>query len=160
LKQAWTVSNTGKSRVSRFENKLGTSSVGYNRCPVADHLIVFHKSYVRRYEWKQMQWNQNELSQQFLCVAQNAEIYLAEISPKAKGNSAYRNLFDDHLAKFFVFNYLHGRTFLTSREQLVTELHRMLDFSYPGSGAFDAAEFERFRRVYIEQLMSEYTENK
>lgn len=107
-----------------------------------------------------MQWNQNELSQQFLSAAQNAEMYLAEITPKAKDSSAYRYLYDEHLAKFFVFNYLHGRTFLSSRKELVTELHRMLDFSYQGSGAYDTAKFERFRRMYIQQLIAEYSENK
>jgi hypothetical protein len=48
-----------------------------------------------------MQWNKNELSQQFLSAAQNAEMYLAEITPKAKDNSAHRNVYDEHLAKFF-----------------------------------------------------------
>lgn len=105
-----------------------------------------------------MQWNQNELSQQFLSAAQNAEMYLAEITPKAKDNSAYRHLYDEHLAKFFVFNYLHGRTFLSSPKELVIELQRMLNIACPGSGAYDAVEFERFRRLYIQQLMTEYTD--
>jgi hypothetical protein len=60
---------------------------------------------------------------------------------------------------FFVFNYLHGRTFLSSRKELVKELQRMLDFACPGSGAYEAAEFERFRRMYIQRLITEYTEN-
>ena len=107
-----------------------------------------------------MQWNQNELSQQFLCTAQSAEMYLTEITPKARSNSTYRHLYDEYLAKFFVFNYLHGRTFLASREQLVAELGRMLDFTYPKCRAYDAAEFERFRRVYIQQLVTEYIENE
>ena len=64
----------------------------------------------------------NELSQQFLCTAQSVEMYLAEITPKAKSNSTYRHLCDEHLAKFFVFNYLYRRAVLASREQLVTEL--------------------------------------
>ena len=107
-----------------------------------------------------MQWNQNKLSREFLSAAQNAEMYLAEITPKAKVNSAYRHLYDEHLAKFFVFNYLHGRTFLSSPTELVTELQRMLDFGYQNSGAYDAAEFERFRRMYIQHLITEYTKNK
>jgi hypothetical protein len=35
----------------------------------------------------------------------------------------------------------------------------MLDFACPGSGAYEAAEFERFRRMYIQRLITEYTEN-
>jgi hypothetical protein len=102
------------------------------------------------------QWNSNELSKRFLHQAQEAERYLGEVRGKLKQSRAYEHVFDEHMARFYVFNYLHGRTFLETPGQLVAELGSMNRGEIPHDReVFDKARFERHYRAYIEQVMQE-----
>jgi hypothetical protein len=38
-----------------------------------------------------------------------------------KRSRSYEHVFDEHMARFYVYNYLHGRTFLESKR--VAEAH-------------------------------------
>jgi len=69
-----------------------------------------------------MDWDEKALSSEFLTQAQDAERYLGEVRRKVKRNRSYERVFDEHLARFYVFNYIHGRTFLSTRQALLREL--------------------------------------
>jgi hypothetical protein len=60
-------------------------------------------------------WNPEDLSVRYRHQAEDAERYLAEVRRKVKGNRSYEHVFDQQVARFYVFNHLHGRTFLESR---------------------------------------------
>jgi hypothetical protein len=66
-------------------------------------------------------WNSEELSAQYRHQAEDAERYLAEVRGKLKRSRSYEHVFDEHMARFYVYNYLHGRTFLESKR--VAEAH-------------------------------------
>ncbi|MEQ9230512.1 MAG: hypothetical protein RIF46_07490, partial [Cyclobacteriaceae bacterium] len=93
----------------------------------------------------------------FLFQANEAERYCNEVKSKIDRTPTYKQIFDEHLAKFYVFNYLHGRTFLETRELLLKELNIMLSFKVEVSNCFDFETFERYRQFYINQLIGQYS---
>jgi len=96
-------------------------------------------------------WNLEELSARYLHQAEDAERYLAEVRGKLKRNRSYEHVFDEHIARFYVYNYLHGRTFLQTREELLRELEAMKYGAPPvGPEVFDRERFERHYRMYLE----------
>jgi len=98
-------------------------------------------------------WDSKKLSNEFLSTAHLEEIYLDEISDKAKSNISYQEVFDEHLAKFYVYNHLHGRTYLDSKESLIAELESMQ--ANPAS-PFEAYEAERFKKhycIYVKEVL-------
>ena len=96
-------------------------------------------------------WNSEELSAQYLHQAEDAERYLAEVRGKLKRNRSYEHVFDEHMARFNVYNYLHGRTFLQTREELLRELEEMKRGKLPADPeVFDRERFERHYRTYVE----------
>ena len=106
-----------------------------------------------------MEYDKSEASRYFLKVAENAERDLKELGQKCERNRVYERDFDDRLATFYVYNYLHGRTFLDTREQLVTALRELaLETSTP-SEAKDPETFEKFRQFYIGELIGRYADN-
>ena len=94
-------------------------------------------------------WNQNQISKDFLHQAEDAERYLSEIRMKVKSNPAYEDLIDDHLARFYVYNYLHGRSFLSSKKGLLSALQKMLRFEVKPRDCYDLEKFESSRKQYI-----------
>jgi hypothetical protein len=114
-------------------------------------------SFGKKENWMEA-WDMNAVSQGFFNIAQEADRYLREVRLKLKWNKSYEPIFDEHLAKFYVYNYFHGRTFLVSRHALVEELRNLKNTPFPGtSEALDAKRFEHYRKIYIEELITEYT---
>ena len=98
------------------------------------------------------------VSKGFLAAAEEAERYLREVRGKLKTNSAYQSIYDDHLAKFSVYNYLHGRASLASRDSLLVELAELKNIPSPlQSEAFVQERFERHRQAYLEQIEKRYS---
>jgi hypothetical protein len=101
-----------------------------------------------------VQWNPESLSRSFISSAESAERYMRECKSKLSRSDRYKELHDEHLAKFYVFNYLHGRTFLETREKFLAELQRMLTEKYSAPHeAFDEKTFTTWRRHYVQNLM-------
>lgn len=96
-------------------------------------------------------------SKSFAAAAEEAERYLREVRCKLKTNRSYEHVHDDHLAKFYVFNYLHGRPFLASREAFLSELTRLKSSAFPPpSEVFAPERFERHRQAYLGDLIRRY----
>lgn len=92
-------------------------------------------------------------------MAENAERYMLECRRKSATNANYEALHDEHLAKFFVFNYLHGRIFLATREGLLAELRSFLRVQQTAPlEAFDANRFLEWRQRYVASLIRELEE--
>jgi len=103
------------------------------------------------------EWEPEQISRQFRFIGDEAERYFLEAKEKAKYNKSYERIYDEHLAKFAVYNYLHGRLFLATRESLVTELKRMLgNPREPLSEVLDPERFTKYWKEYVNQLISEY----
>lgn len=103
-------------------------------------------------------WNSDAVSQQFLVQAEDAERYLQEVRVKVKSNSSYQHVHDEHLARFYVFNYLHGRTFLASRDALLKELQSMAAHAIPAPReAYEGERFGRYRQQYVNLLISQFS---
>lgn len=96
-------------------------------------------------------WNSQELSARYLHQAEDAERYLAEVRGKLKRNRSYEHVFDEHMARFYVYNYLHGRTFIQTREELLRELEAMKRGPLPTDReVFDRERFEGHYRAYVD----------
>ena len=102
-------------------------------------------------------WDSAALSAEFLSRAKDAELYLGEIRPKIRLNTSYERVNDEALAKFYVYNYLHGRDFLQTRATLLPVLHAFLamDVAKP-TEAFDFNRFLEFRRVFVQGLIHRF----
>ncbi len=104
------------------------------------------------------EWNVETLSSRFLREANSAEGYLRELRFKIETNKSYERVYDEHLARFYVFNYLHGRTFLYSREALLKELKDFSrDTQETPSDAYDPACFKKHRKLCISKLIEEFS---
>jgi hypothetical protein len=101
-------------------------------------------------------WNSEELSARYWHQAEDAQRYLAEVRGKLKGSRSYEHVFDEHMARFYVYNYLHGRTFLETREALLHELEGMTRGEVRvDPEVFDRERFERYYRIYVEQVIKQ-----
>lgn len=97
------------------------------------------------------------MSGSFIFAAESAERYMLECRSKLSRGDQYKELHDEHLAKFYVYYYIQGRTFLETREKFVAELKRMLSEDYPPPHeAFDPASFTTWRKSYIRNLIETY----
>ena len=105
-------------------------------------------------------WDSERVSRAFLSQAKEAERYCMEVRRKVKLNPGYKRVHDEHRAKFYVYNYLHARTFLESREKLVQELERILSCEVIPSPAeyYDLDVFESYRQQYIKAEISKLRE--
>ncbi len=102
-------------------------------------------------------WDTDALTRRFLHQAEDAERYLREVRSKVKSNPSYQHVYDEHMARFYVFNYLHGRTFLETQDSLLRELRSLLNAKIPTPDIYDKERFETYRRRYIEQLIEEFS---
>lgn len=103
-------------------------------------------------------WDIEALSRRFEAAASSAERYMYECRDKLRlGRSAqYRVLHDEHLAKFYVYNYLHGRDFLESPKRFLSALKELLNYQEtPPSNAFDGKTFLDWRQRYIRALIAQ-----
>jgi hypothetical protein len=102
-------------------------------------------------------WNPESMSRSFISAAEDAERYMKQCKSKVAQTDRYKELHDEHLAKFYVYNYLHGRTFLETREQFLAELREMVAADYPAPHeAFDPNTFTTWRKSYIQNLIDAY----
>lgn len=101
-------------------------------------------------------WDAEAMSKLFISEAENAERQLRQAAAKAKMNRSFEHVHDQHLARYYVYNYLHGRSFLFSRETLLDELRVLAKtrFTTPHE-VYDAQRFEEFRQCYISGLIND-----
>ncbi len=107
------------------------------------------------------QWDQEAIDKFFISEAQNADVHLNEIARKVEANRSYERIYDQHLARYYVYNYLQGRSFLVARETLLDELRALtkVRFTTPHD-AYDEQRFEEFRQHYIAELIRNFDVNQ
>lgn len=71
-------------------------------------------------------WNYSAESTRFQNAALDAERRLREIQARIKSRPSYKVEHDQVLARFFVFNHLHGRNFAPTRAALIDYLRKFL----------------------------------
>ena len=97
-----------------------------------------------------MPWDPKEWGSRYQVKAENDEQYLSKIKGQVKLRPTYEPIFDEHLASYYVFNRLHGRTFLESKAKLLAELTRMLSEPPETKEAYDLGRFQTFYRRFVE----------
>jgi hypothetical protein len=91
--------------------------------------------------------------------ASSRERYLAEVCGKLKRSRSYEQVFDEHMARFYVYNHLHERTFLETWEARLRELEGMMRGEVRvDPEVFDRERFERCYRIYVEQVIKPIAE--
>jgi hypothetical protein len=103
-------------------------------------------------------WDTEELSRRFVRLAQQADDRKTECRQRVASSPAHKLAHDEALAEFYVYNRLHGRTFLETPAALVEELRftKNLDFKN-GSRAYDPERFERRRINLTDELIAEFS---
>jgi hypothetical protein len=104
-----------------------------------------------------MSWDPKIVSEQLLAKAEGAERYLGEVEAKVKTNHSRELIHDMTLAEFYVFNHLHGRSFLSSRATFLRYLEDLSVSPAPVSNqAFDQGRFATFYTSVIRGLIGEH----
>jgi len=104
------------------------------------------------------QWDKNRISQKFHAEAMARTRYMEDITPNARGGDTASQLnYDMDAAAFTVYESLWGKTFLSSREELVRHLEKMLNVPGSDAGVFDPGAFQQRRRAVIKNLIAEYS---
>jgi|GEM_PF-3002991 len=99
-------------------------------------------------------WNSEEKSRNFLFRTQNAEQRLVELEPKLGSNPNYSLEYDATLADFWVYNYLHGKVFLSSPAAFIAEMQQYLENEeIVAAGARRARDPDRFRHNWRELVL-------
>ena len=103
------------------------------------------------------------MRKQFVSEARNAEIYANELAGRIKrnpkGHSDYvREMHDEHLAKWFVYDSVSFSSCLESRETFLAELSSRLGSPSESRavGAFDRNDFEKHLQQHIARLIKKY----
>jgi hypothetical protein len=102
-------------------------------------------------------WDPERLSKEFLAKSKACKRHLDEIKTKLHLTRSFELIFDEVLAEFYVFNYLHGKPFLATRDQFLAGLRGLLKMEVPK--ALGILEFERFKVVrqnIIENLIRRF----
>jgi hypothetical protein len=102
-------------------------------------------------------WDPKILSEEFLAKTQACERYLDEIKAKLHVTRSFELIFDEALAEFYVFNYLHGKPFLATRDQFLAGLRGLLKMEVPKAlGILDFERFKVVRQNIIENLIRRF----
>jgi len=102
-------------------------------------------------------WDLEALTREFLATAQSAERYLSEVRAKLHLTKSYEPIYDQTLADLYVFNYLHDRTFLATRESLLSALHELVASDVPRpANVFDFNLFLTFRKNIAQSLIQRF----
>ena len=102
----------------------------------------------------QSKWNWQEVSDRYLRIAEEAERYMEEVRQKMGDSLTYQMIFDEHLAKFYVYNNLHGKLFLETKELLIEEVTNLLKTDSPiPRDAYDAQRFLHYRQIYLRGIL-------
>lgn len=103
-------------------------------------------------------WDEKALSRRFRFAANSAESYMEECKNKVSRSERYKALHDEHLAKFYVYNYLPEKLFLSSPKAFLTAMRELLDKKVsPPAEAFDGTCFLQYHTRYIEGLIAQVT---
>lgn len=102
-------------------------------------------------------WDPERLSQEFLVKAKACERYLDEIKARLHVTRSFELIFDEAHAEFYVFDYLHGKPFLATRDQVLAGLRGLLKTEVPKvSGILDFERFKVVRQNSIESLIRRF----
>jgi hypothetical protein len=102
-------------------------------------------------------WDSEKLSQEFFAKAKTCERYLDEIRAKLHVTRSFELIFDEALAEFYVFDYLHGKPFLATRDQFLAGLRGLLKMEVPKAlGILDFERFKVVRQNIIENLIRRF----
>lgn len=81
---------------------------------------------------------------------------MLECKGKVSRTDNYKALHDEHLAKFWVYNYLPEKLFLSSPQAFLSAMVEFLnDEVMPPAEAFDRDCFLQWRTRYIEGLIAQ-----
>jgi hypothetical protein len=104
-----------------------------------------------------VEWDADVLSAEFLRAAERAAARMQECRSRARTSPGHKGAYDEALAEFYVYNRLHGRTFLASRDALLDELRSMKGLPVArGSSAYEEDRFERLRLAEINRLIRRF----
>jgi hypothetical protein len=101
-------------------------------------------------------WNQSSVNESFIYRGRDARLRLKECLAKAKTTRAYQTFADEAAAKASVYDYLDGRSFLSSREELLSALRELSATQAPPLEVFDRERFVQARLSTIESLIREF----
>lgn len=104
-------------------------------------------------------WDPDELSKHFESTALSAEMYVGQCRANARKDDRYKALHDEHLAKFYVYNHLHGRTFLETEARFISYMQTFLtDATHVAPDAYDRQRFLSWRKIYINEAIKRAVE--
>lgn len=98
-------------------------------------------------------WKPERISRSYEDIASVAEQYIGRCKEGAKTREGYKKLHDEHVAKFHLYNYLYGRTFLDSPEKLFCELKRLR--SSPPTPPRECFDGDWFTSWYVSYVRGE-----
>ena len=108
-------------------------------------------------------WNPESLRKTFLSAAEFAENYANELSGRIKrdakaSSDREKELHDEHLAKWYVYDSFAHNVCLETRESFLAEARSRLDSNYDfrAPGSFNIETFKKFWRQHIQNLINEY----
>lgn len=101
-------------------------------------------------------WNPKSVNETFVYRGREAHIRLKECLAKAKDSGVYQSFADEAAAKASVYDYLDGRSFLSSRRELILALRELARMQSPRLEAFDRERFVRGRLSIINGLLKEF----
>lgn len=102
------------------------------------------------------EWDASAISARYSGRADNADRRLRDLDLNLKTNPRYGVEYDAVLADFWVYNYLRGKTFLSSRAELLGALREMLrleDQVKSGARPIDKERFIQSWRRKIENMI-------
>jgi len=108
-----------------------------------------------------MLWAPKKLSDGFKSRAEMAKRYADELWARPNKGSYEKQLHDEHLAEFYVYDFLVERSFLNSPNALVAELreHQKRGPVFR-STIFDKETYSRYWKLVVENLINEYENRK
>jgi hypothetical protein len=100
-------------------------------------------------------WDWQAVSRDFFEIAQEAYRRSGECRSKMHDDPGSQIEYEDHMARFSVYSHLYDKSFLARREDLLAELHRMLDdpVVQRPTGVADMEFFEQSRAGWIRKLI-------
>jgi hypothetical protein len=111
----------------------------------------------REMEKGSQNWDPERLNQEFLAKTKACERHLDEVKAKLHVTRSFELIFDEALAEFYVFNSLHGKPFLATRDQFLAGLRGLLQMEIPKVlGILDFERFKTVRHNIIENLIHRF----
>jgi hypothetical protein len=102
-------------------------------------------------------WDPNKMAEHFRVQADDAARYAKEAKGKMSRTNTYRLLFDEHLARWYVFDAVQISSHLASREQAISFFNQLLQNRPTPFGSCDADYFEAQRIKCIKQVLCDIT---